>query len=124
MKRVVAIPLKYLDPKTNSIREDLTSEEKADAAQYGEFPLTEEDIAAREAESRQIEAEAAAREAERQATAYRDLRRAEYPDIGDQLDAIMKWLATESEFSVPAELKSLAMACMSVKSKYPKPDSN
>lgn len=124
MKRVVAIPLKYLAPGTNAVREDLTPEEKADAAQYGEFPLTEEEIAARQAEAEQAEAEAAAREAEMQATEYRRLRAAEYPPVGDQLDAIMKWLATETEFGIPAELKSLAMTCMSVKSKYPKPDSN
>lgn len=48
-------------------------------------------------------------------------RAAEYPPIGDQLDAIMKWLATETEFNVPTELKSLAMKCMSVKAKHPKP---
>lgn len=122
MKRVVAIPLKYLAPGTNAVREDLTPEEKADAAQYGEFPLTEEEIAARQAEAEQAEAEAAAYRAEMQATEYRRLRAAEYPPIGDQLDAIMKWLATETEFGIPAELKSLAMTCMSVKSKYPKPE--
>lgn len=48
-------------------------------------------------------------------------RAAEYPPIGDQLDALMKWLATETEFNVPTELKSLAMKCMSVKAKHPKP---
>lgn len=52
---------------------------------------------------------------------YRKLRQQEYPPIGDQLDAIMKWLATETELTVPAELKSVAMKCMSVKAKYPKP---
>lgn len=51
-------------------------------------------------------------------------RKAEYPDIGDQLDAIMKWLATETEMTVPAELKSIAMKCMSVKAKYPKGSKN
>lgn len=49
-------------------------------------------------------------------------RSAEYPPIGDQLDAIMKWLSTETEFTVPTELKSLAMTCMSVKARNPKPD--
>jgi len=49
-------------------------------------------------------------------------RKAEYPPIGDQLDEIMKWLATETEVSVPAKLKSIAGLCMSVKSKYPKPE--
>lgn len=52
---------------------------------------------------------------------YAEARQREYPPIGDQLDAIMKWLSTETEFTVPAELKSLAMKCMSVKAKYPKP---
>lgn len=55
------------------------------------------------------------------ASLYREMREREYPKIGDQLDAIMKWLATESEFAIPAELKSVAMKCMSVKAKYPKP---
>lgn len=53
---------------------------------------------------------------------YADKRREEYPPIGDQLDALMKWLATEAEFSIPDELKSVAMSCMSVKAKYPKPE--
>lgn len=53
---------------------------------------------------------------------YVEKRQREYPPIGDQLDAIMKWLATEKEVSIPAELKSLAAKCMSVKSKYPKPE--
>lgn len=52
---------------------------------------------------------------------YRELRRLEYPPIGDQLDAIMKWVATENELTVPPELKSIAMKCMSVKAKFPKP---
>ena len=50
---------------------------------------------------------------------YVELR--EYPPVGDQLDAIMKWLATESEFGIPAELKSIAGKCMAEKSKHPKP---
>jgi len=49
----------------------------------------------------------------------RHKRRKEYPQISDQLDEIMKWLATETEFSVPAKLKSMACKCMSIKSKYP-----
>jgi len=48
-----------------------------------------------------------------------ELRRLGYPPIGDQLDAIMKWLATETEFTVPKELKSIAMKCMSVKAQNP-----
>jgi len=52
----------------------------------------------------------------------RQKRKAEYPPIGDQLDAIMKWAFTETEITVPAELKSLAGRCMSVKAKYPLED--
>lgn len=66
-------------------------------------------------------AKADAEQAEKEATEYQVKRAAEYPPIGDQLDALMKWLSTESEFSIPAELKSIAMSCMSVKAKYPKP---
>ena len=46
----------------------------------------------------------------------------EYPPITDQLDLIMKWLSTEQEFGIPAELKSMSCKCMSIKSKYPKPE--
>ena len=53
---------------------------------------------------------------------YRALRRAEYPPVGDQLDAIMKWAATEREIGLPAKLRSIACQCMAVKSKYPKPE--
>jgi hypothetical protein len=60
-------------------------------------------------------------ENERALEAVRSKRKRSYKPIGDQLDAIMKWLATENEFSVPEELKSLAMHAMSVKAKYPKP---
>lgn len=52
---------------------------------------------------------------------YVEKRLKDYPPVGDQLDAIMKWLATETEFTVPDELKSIAMKCMSVKAKHPKP---
>lgn len=62
----------------------------------------------------------AARE-EKERDEVRVARAREYPPIGDQLDAIMKWLATETEFTVPAELKSIAMSCMSVKSRHPLP---
>ena len=51
---------------------------------------------------------------------YKKLREAEYPPIGDQLDAIMKWAATENEITLSPEFKSIAMTCMSVKAKYPK----
>lgn len=53
---------------------------------------------------------------------YKQKRVSEYPEIGDQLDAIMKWVAGENEITVTPELKSIAMKCMSVKAKYPKPE--
>lgn len=53
-------------------------------------------------------------------TFYAEKRRAVYPEIGEQLDAIMKWVATENEITVPSELKSIAMKCMSVKAQFPK----
>ena len=49
-------------------------------------------------------------------------RAAAYPEIGEQLDAIMKWAFTETEIGLPEELKSLAGQCMAVKAKYPKPE--
>ena len=58
---------------------------------------------------------------ESETLSYSELRSREYPNIGDQLDAIMKWAATETEITLPQEFKSLAMKCMSVKAKYPKP---
>ena len=51
---------------------------------------------------------------------YREARRAEYPDIGDQLDAIMKLMAADPYCS--PELKRLAEQCQAVKTKYPKPN--
>jgi len=51
---------------------------------------------------------------------YIEKRLEEYPNIGDQLDAIMKWAFTEREIGLPAELKSIAGKCMAVKSKFPK----
>ena len=52
---------------------------------------------------------------------YQQKRAVEYPPIGDQLDEIMKWLATETEIGIPDKLKSIAGKCMYIKSKYPKP---
>lgn len=53
---------------------------------------------------------------------YARKREAEYPPIGDQLDAIMKWVAGENEITVSPELKSIAQVCMDIKAKYPKKD--
>lgn len=51
---------------------------------------------------------------------HKEKRRQAYPDIRDQLDAIMKWVAGENEITVTSELKSIAMKCMSVKAQFPK----
>ena len=59
--------------------------------------------------------------AERAKVQYKEDRKAEYPDIGEQLDEIMKWVAGENEITVTKGLKSIAMKCMAVKSKHPKP---
>ncbi len=84
-----------------------------------EVPLTEEETAAFEAE--QKKASNYKKSKEYRLSLTRAKRASEYPDIGDQLDAIMKWIAGENEISVTPELKSLAMQCMSVKSKHRKP---
>jgi len=56
--------------------------------------------------------------AARAALGYEALRRAEYPPIGDQLDAIWKWLEPP-EGTEAAELRARWLA---VKAKYPKPE--
>ena len=55
------------------------------------------------------------------ADAYKEKRRAEYPDIGDQLDAIWKHLQSRKAGGVPLDIEADAMLSeiMSVKSKYP-----
>ena len=54
---------------------------------------------------------------------YREARRAEYPDIGDQLDAIMKYFASLPEFpyELPIDVQRMVEQCQAVKAKYPKP---
>jgi hypothetical protein len=49
------------------------------------------------------------------ATAYIDKRQAEYPAIGDQLDAL--WKARQGN---PAEADAMALDIAAVKNKYPK----
>ena len=52
---------------------------------------------------------------------YKYKRKVEYPPIAEQLDVIMKWVAGENEITFTDDLKSIAMECMSVKAKHPKP---
>jgi predicted transcriptional regulator len=51
------------------------------------------------------------------------LRAAEYPDMGDQLDAVMKGFAAAQVggMVLPDETKAWIDACQQVKKKYPKP---
>jgi hypothetical protein len=100
MKRTIAIPYAVLakgDPD--------------ELAQYGDQPLTPEEADAREEEAAEAEAHRAANE-------WRDNRKAEYPAITDQLDAIMKWVATGDR----KELEAIAEQCMDVKSRNQKPE--
>ena len=50
---------------------------------------------------------------------YSEARRSEYPDMGDQLDALVKYFAALPE--IPTELQDWVTACQAVKRKYPKP---
>lgn len=50
---------------------------------------------------------------------YREARKAEYPDIGDQLDALVAYFSALP--SVPTELQAWVSQCQAVKAKYPKP---
>lgn len=51
---------------------------------------------------------------------YQENRTLQYPKIGDQLDAIMKWIASDNAVAVTPELKAIANLCMEVKTKHPK----
>ena len=50
---------------------------------------------------------------------YREARKAEYPDIGDQLDALVKYFSAQP--TIPTELQAWVSQCQAVKAKYPKP---
>lgn len=81
----------------------------------GQQPLASSDIIQRaedEKEHEQYELE----------HGYVRARLAQYPPVGNQLDAIMKWLATQSDFNIPQELRAIALKCMSVKTANPKPE--
>lgn len=74
---------------------------------------SDSDIAAKEAEL----------QAEQDATQYRRNRATEYPEIGDQLDALLKHLnyrRTQGDELVQ-ELDDIIGAWLSVKSRHPKP---
>ena len=50
---------------------------------------------------------------------YREARKTEYPDIGDQLDTLVKYFSALP--MVPPELQAWVAQCQTVKAKYPKP---
>lgn len=78
------------------------------ATAEGNVPYTAEE----EAEADKIEAALLAQLAEEQRNAYRAQRAAEYPPIGDQLDAL--WKGGEAAAAMLAQVQA-------VKTKYPKP---
>lgn len=49
---------------------------------------------------------------------YREARRAAYPDIGDQLDAIWKALAVQQ--GLPSDTQAMLTQVYEVKRRYPK----
>lgn len=51
---------------------------------------------------------------------YAQARKAEYPDVGDQLDAIWAALAV-SGLNLPAETNAMLARIGTVKTKFPKP---
>jgi hypothetical protein len=53
---------------------------------------------------------------------YKARRRAEYPNIGDQLDAIIKYLKTTQD--LPSELEQIINTIDNVKDRWPKPKNN
>ena len=72
----------------------------------GPVPFTAEEEAARDAEE-------TAAAAEQAATGYKAQRAAEYPDVKDYLDGIVK--------GDQAQVQAYIDACLAVKAKYPKP---
>jgi hypothetical protein len=106
MKKCIGIdPKAWLAAKTEA--------EKQALIDTTHITLTPEEQTARETEESKVQQEMA----EAELLKYRELRASEYPKIGDQLDAIMKWAVNHAD----GELKAIADACMSVKAKYPKP---
>lgn len=104
MKKAVAITL--ADIKTGNFEA---------IRKAGLQPLTPDELA-------QLAQDANEHEAYVATNGYKDERRAEYPPITDQLDALMKYVAQLDSKSIPPELAEIAAQCMAVKAKYPKPE--
>lgn len=56
-------------------------------------------------------------------TPYDQLRRNEYPQIGDQLDAILKFFDNFDSATLPQDLIDIIDEWKTVKDQYPKPES-
>lgn len=52
---------------------------------------------------------------------YRLKRKNEYPDVGDQLDALWSIVTALSKGNLPEDVQDVANAIAAVKLKYPKP---
>lgn len=55
---------------------------------------------------------------------FAEARAKTYPDVGDQLDAIMKLAVhlDQMELDLPASVREWIAKCQEIKRKYPKPD--
>lgn len=80
-----------------------------------ELEMSDEEIAKRQAEERAWEQE---KERYEQEEAYKDKRRAEYPPIGDQLDALYHAM----DLGVLKKVDGFYDKIKAVKDKYPKPE--
>lgn len=54
---------------------------------------------------------------------YADYRQAEYPDLGEGLDALVKWAKERRDTGeeLPSDVDTYVDDCLAVKTKYPKP---
>ena len=75
------------------------------------------ELTKKQREARQAESEAAL--LAKLKDAYKYKREAEYPPIGDQLDAILKFI-DNSRAAKPEETKSIIAKWKAIKEKYPK----
>jgi len=100
MKRTIAIPVRAKDPMD-----------------YGDAPMTGEEIVARAAEEKAWHKLAAE-------TAYKTERAREYPPVGDQLDALWKELNYRrlNGENLTQEADDILGQILAIKNKYPKPE--
>ncbi len=72
-------------------------------------------------EEAEIRAEWAAWDTMYQATKYGEDRRANYPALGDQLDALWKIIRNNPNILVPDEAQAIDNQIQQIKSNFPKP---